>query len=165
VQLQFRWAARALTVVALGACAAARQPRVPVLGAPEDLSSLVGEWAGEYHGVRGGSILFTLAAAGDSATGDVVMVPAGAQRELMPARMAGAGTSVDPSQLPQRLTISFVRVSGDTVGGRLAPYEDPLCRCAVTTTFTGTLSGKRIKGTYQTSNGQQGNWEVEKRKP
>jgi hypothetical protein len=151
-------------VVALGACAT-QQPRVPVLGAPEALSPLVGEWSGEYHGVRGGSILFTLSAAGDSATGDVVMVPIGAQRELMPARMGGAGAGVDPSQLPQRLTISFVRVSGDTVSGRLAPYEDPLCRCPVTTTFTGTLSGNRIKGTYQSSSGQQGKWEVERRKP
>ena len=169
MQLQLRRAAAAAMVVLagvdLGACATTTPPRVPMLGIERDLSPLVGEWAGEYHGVRSGSILFTLAAAGDSARGDVVMVPTGAQRALTPARVEGSGAGVDPSQLPQPLTISFVRVSGDTVSGRLAPYEDPLCRCPVTTTFTGTLSGNRIKGTFQSSSGQQGKWEVKRTKP
>ena len=164
MQLQLRRAAAAAMVVLagvdLGACATTTPPRIPVLGIERDLSPLVGEWAGEYHGVRSGSILFTLAAAGDSARGDVVMVPTGAQRALTPARVEGSGAGVDPSQLPQPLTISFVRVNGSTVSGRLAPYEDPYCRCTITTTFEGTLYGDRIEGSYRTSSGQQGKWKV-----
>ena len=147
-------------VVTLGACASARQARVPVIGTAEDVSPLVGEWWGEYSGVRSGSIQFTLKAAGDSATGDVVMVPAGAQRALSPAHAEGIGAAADVSQLPQPLTISFVRVNGSTVSGRLAPYEDPYCRCTITTTFEGTLYGDRIEGSYRTSSGQQGKWKV-----
>src|SRR4029077_19697726 len=61
-----------LLLPALAACGASRSP-VPVVGAATDVSSLTGEWAGEYSSVesgRSGSITFTLRSAGDTAFGD-----------------------------------------------------------------------------------------------
>ena len=66
-----------LLMLALTACGAARAP-VPLVGASADVGALTGEWAGEYSSAesgRSGSISFTLRAAGDSAFGDVVMIP------------------------------------------------------------------------------------------
>src|SRR5213596_221876 len=77
-----------LLPLALSACGASRSP-VPLVGGSTDISALTGEWAGEYSSAesgRSGSISFTLRAAGDSAFGDVVMIPRAWGRALVPWR-------------------------------------------------------------------------------
>ena len=155
----------ALCAVALSACGASRSP-VPLVGTSSDVSSLAGEWAGDYSSAesgRSGSISFTLRAATDSAFGDVVMIPAGLGRPLMPWRgenMTGA------SQVPAStvLTIRFVRVEQGHVSGTLDPYADPQTGSRLITTFSGELKGNTIAGTYTTrlpsGDTQTGRWSV-----
>src|SRR5213594_3683134 len=112
-----------LLVLALTACGASRAP-VPLVGASADVGALTGEWAGEYSSVesgRSGSISFTLRAAGDSAVGDVIMIPAGWGRPLAPWRQ-DAPPSGARQPTPEVLTINFVRVQAGHVTGTLAPY-------------------------------------------
>jgi hypothetical protein len=133
------------------ACAGNPDP-VPVSGEPADLQALAGEWAGEYGSsetARSGSIVFRLEAGRDTATGDVVMIPSGARAPLHPMH----GDEIAEQNIPasQLLTIRFVQVHGGSVGGELQPYHDPVCDCAVHTTFTGRLAGDSVTGTYNTS--------------
>jgi hypothetical protein len=132
--------------------------------------ALVGEWAGEYgdDGLGpGGSIAFSLAAYGDTARGDVVMLPRGSSRPLLPAREEGEAGRADT---PDPLTISFVRVGGDHVSGSLAPYADPACGCTLYTSLVGRLAGDAISGTFSSLNAamgtmrQTGTWKVLRRR-
>jgi hypothetical protein len=161
----------ALVVTLVLTACSARQPAVPVVGTARDVQALVGEWAGEYSSTetgRSGSISFTLTAQGDTAHGDVVMVPSGWNRPLQPwydESRAGMGRP-----LPEVLTISFVRVSGDEVSGELAPYRDPECGCPLYTRFVGRLKGDVIEGTYLTRHGdlpqdQRGRWSAKRVTP
>lgn len=67
----------------------------------------------------------------------------------------------------QVLRIAFVRVAGGNVTGTLDPYTDPECQCTVQTTFTGTLRGNTIEGTFVTRGPlpreQTGRWRVTRR--
>src|SRR5438552_2534469 len=84
--LRFKTLPIVLFPLALSACAASRSP-VPLVGTSTDVGALTGEWAGEYSSSesgRSGSISFTLRAAGDSAFGDVVMIPRAWGRALVP---------------------------------------------------------------------------------
>ncbi len=100
-----------LFILTLSACGASRTP-VPLVGASTDISALTGEWAGDYSSAesgRSGSISFTLRAAGDSAFGDVVMIPKAWGRALVPwAQPNAAGGNQAPTATV--LTIRFVRV-------------------------------------------------------
>ena len=133
-----------VSLAALGACAGS-QARVPVVGAEADISQLAGQWYGEYSSSesgRSGSIVFTLSAGSDTATGDVVMTP----------RMPPQAT---PGQSP----------AGGDVSGALAPYPDPTCGCTLHTTFIGRLRADTLQGTYtslheQTREVQHGRWRV-----
>jgi hypothetical protein len=54
-----------------------------------------------------------------------------------------------------------------TVSGVLDAYRDPQCDCPVVTTFTGTLNGDTIDGTFatrgsQTAAPQIGTWRVKR---
>ena len=154
--------------LALAACATRQQP-VNVVGTSPDVTALTGEWAGEYSSAasgRSGSISFNLRNAGDSAFGDVVMVPAGLNRPLSPWRGEAAGMQTSRPE-PEVLTISFVRVQSGTVSGRLAPYAEPGTGARLLTTFEGTLSGSTIEGTYLTrlpsGETQTGRWRVQRR--
>jgi hypothetical protein len=162
---------RALVALAAAtalACATKPTP-VTVSGAANDRASLAGKWTGEYSSQvtgRSGSIVFNLSPAGDAASGDVVMVPRALGRPLTPytaGNVTAAGTQGPaPSQV---LTIKLVRVSGDTVSGVLDAYRDPECDCPVVTTFTGTLRGDAIDGTFSTRGSQTvaqqtGTWHV-----
>ncbi|HKC40795.1 MAG TPA: hypothetical protein VKC15_14735 [Gemmatimonadales bacterium] len=152
----------------LGACGASRSP-VPLVGSSNDVSALAGEWAGDYSSAesgRSGSISFTLRAATDSAFGDVVMIPAGLGRPLVPwhgENMTGAAQVPAPTVL----TIRFVRVEQGHVSGTLDPYADPQTGARLLTTFSGELKGNTISGTYTTrlSSGdtQTGRWTVQRR--
>jgi len=160
-----------LLVSALGAWACAGTPaRVPLAGSLADVRGLVGEWAGEYtsDGLgRSGSISFTLAAQGDTARGDVVMMPRGLNEPLHPARETPDGLR---GRAPEVLTISFVRVTGDHIDGSLAPYTDPECDCTLYTSFAGRLAGDAITGTFASLNAatgtmrQTGTWRVARRR-
>src|SRR5216110_34558 len=105
-----------LAVVA-AACSSARPP-VPMVGQARDVAALAGAWAGEYSSAqsgRSGSISFTLRAQGDSAFGDVVMIPTGLNRALAP--WAGQSVGSQAGTRSEVLTIRFVRVVHDTVSG------------------------------------------------
>ena len=139
------------------ACHSAPSQPVPMVGAPGDVSALVGEWDGTYDsedGTRTGSIDFHLKAGVDTATGDVLMVPRDWGRPLESYdRPAGVVPDVPPAR---SLTIRFVRVQGDTVSGRLDPYRDPVCGCRLLTVFRGVLKGNRLRGTYETLHEESG---------
>jgi len=160
----------ALTTVAL-ACASKPTP-ITVTGDSGDRASLAGKWTGEYNSPvtgRSGSIVFNLSPAGEAANGDVVMVPRGYGKALMPySASTTAGTSMqNPAGGSQVLTIKLVRVSGDTVSGVLDAYRDPQCDCPVVTTFTGRINGDTIDGTFvtrgsQTAAPQTGTWRVKR---
>jgi hypothetical protein len=152
-----------LALLAVMACQSIPET-VPLVGSPMDVSSLVGEWTGEYDGGasgRSGSIVFVLRSAADTAHGDVLMIP----------RAYGERTAADArhGQLQlhsnQVLKIAFVRVSSGDVSGTLDPYTDPECNCTVQTTFTGRLQDNTIEGTFVTRGGQlpreqTGRWRV-----
>jgi hypothetical protein len=70
-----RWT---LVAVAASLACASTPETVPLVGSRSDVSSLVGEWSGEYDGGssgRSGSIVFVLRSAADTARGDVMMIP------------------------------------------------------------------------------------------
>jgi hypothetical protein len=157
-----------LLVSTFAACAAAPSP-VPLVGPAADVSALTGEWAGDYSSAesgRSGSISFTLRSAGDSAFGDVIMIPAAWGRPLMPYRQQTAAGN----QMPETtvLTIRFVRVEQGHVSGTLDPYADPQTGARLLTTFRGQLNGNSIAGTYTTrlpsGETQIGRWSVQRRR-
>lgn len=152
----------------LAACTASQTP-VPVIGLAGDVGALAGEWVGEYSSAasgRSGSISFTLRAHGDSAFGDVVMIPTGWGRPLAPWR---GETAPAPAARPhpEVLTINFVRVERGHVNGTLAPYADPETGARLLTAFVGELRGNTIEGTYTTrlasGETQGGQWKVQRR--
>jgi len=154
------------------ACASKPTP-VTISGDPSDRASLAGKWSGEYQSAstgRTGSIVFNLSSSGDAANGDVVMIPRGYGKALMPFNQAtAAGGAMQNTNNSQVLTIKLVRVSGDTVSGVLDAYRDPQCDCPVETTFTGRLSGDTIDGTFttrgtQANAPQTGTWRVKRTK-
>ena len=157
-----------LLVLALSACGASRAP-VPLVGASSDVGALTGEWAGDYSSAqsgRSGSISFTLRAAGDSAFGDVVMIPTAWGRPLAPWREQNtAGGNQAPASTV--LSIRFVRVEHGHVSGTLDPYADPQTGARLLTTFSGELNGTTITGTYTTrlpsGDTQTGRWTVQRR--
>lgn len=157
-------------LVSVVGCTGSPEP-VPVVAEPMDLATLQGEWRGEYRAPtvrRSGSILFRLEAGSDTAFGDVVMIPADADRPLGPPDLE-VGPEGDPSRA-QVLRIAFVRVESGTVSGTLEPYRDPECGCAVSTTFTGRLEGDEITGTFVAVRGAgggrfSGSWRVRRVSP
>ena len=79
----------------------------------------------------------------------------------------GRSGSIQNTNNSQVLTIRLVKVSGNTVSGVLDAYRDPQCDCAVETTFTGTLNGNTINGTFSTRGTQAnapqtGTWRVKR---
>ena len=153
---------------ALSACGASHTP-VPLVGPSSDVTALTGEWTGEYssgESGRSGSITFTLRPAGDTAFGDVVMIPTGLGRPVKPYSEEPVAGSNTPSPTTV-LTIRFVRVEQGRVSGTLDPYADPQTGERLFTTFTGELKGNTIEGMYttrlQTGTTQTGRWSVQKR--
>ena len=134
-----------------------------------ETSARAGEWSGEYssgESGRSGSITFTLRSAGDSAFGDVVMIPSGLGRPVKPYN---EGQIAEPSSASPTtvLTIRFVRVEQGRVSGTLDPYADPQTGERLFTTFVGDLKGNAIEGTYttrlQSGVTQTGRWSVLRR--
>lgn len=159
-----------LFAMGLGACASSQAP-VPVVGAAGDVAALVGQWDGSYDSPvtgRSGSISFTLAAHGDSAFGNVVMIPVAWSRPLQPwTAPSSQGAALTP---PPVLRINFVRVRGDRVSGALAPYADPATGARLFTSFDGRIRGDTIEGTFVTqpdpsARTETGRWKVARRRP
>lgn len=157
---------------AVMACATKPTP-VTLSGEAGDRASLAGKWTGEYSSPatgRSGSIVFNLSPSGDAASGDVVMVPRGLDRPLTPYTAGNtAAPGVQAPSASQVLSIKLVRVSGDTVSGVLDAYRDPECDCPVVTTFTGTVTGDTIEGTFTTRGAQAaapqtGTWRVTRKR-
>lgn len=137
---------------------------VPVQAEPGALAALAGNWSGSYTGEqtgRSGSITFRITEKGDSAFGDVVMVP---QNGVLPHPVDSPAQHLRHASGPQMLSIAFVALADDRVRGTLEPYVAPDCQCRVTTSFTGTVSGDEIGGTFttRTADGveQTGHWRV-----
>jgi hypothetical protein len=144
---------------------------VPLIGAARDVATLSGQWDGAYSSAatgRSGSISFTLTASGDSAFGDVVMIPRGFGHPLQAWNNAAAPAAT-PTPRSATLTINFVRVAQGRVTGTLAPYADPESGGQLFTTFEGRVEGDTIRGSYSTrsaggSDAQRGEWTVTRRK-
>ena len=162
----------ATVILFLMSCASSEPGSVPVIGAPEDLVTLTGEWAGTYESGmtgRSGSITFHLTGNPEGAHGDVLMVP---KHELVYDRErhqqgmissgGGGGVSV--------LSIEFVRISAGEISGKIAPYADPeVPGATLETHFTGRVDGEWIEGTFVTYSDhgvspRRGTWRVH-RKP
>ena len=167
-----RVAIAALALLAIGWQAGCRttSPPVPVLAESAQLAALVGEWVGEYSSAesgRSGSIVFTLRAGADSATGDVVMTPRGSGEPLSSNAPPGVAAS---RPTPQPLKIRFVRLESGTVSGTLEPYRDPETGALISTVFVGALDGDEIRGTFTSSGGElprplHGEWHATRRAP
>jgi hypothetical protein len=156
----------AVAALMLAAGCTTMPPPVPVVGAPADVAALAGTWSGDYWSPmtgRSGSITFTLAAAADTAIGEVLMLPSRFPRGTSPPEHASSAPA------PRTLSIAFVRAAHDSVFGYLDPYEDPECDCLLVTKFAGRLQADRIDGRYLTRNTRtsevsSGEWSV-RRKP
>jgi hypothetical protein len=159
----------AVALVAGGWAAGCATPRagVPLYGDP---SELAGEWSGQYHSDesgRSGPIVFRLTAGQDTARGDVVMLVPRSAGEGLGIYPAGASASWPTSPAPDArvLTIRFVQVEAGRIRGRLDPYRDPSCGCAVETVFEGVQQGDVITGTFvarhlERAHTQHGRWHV-----
>jgi len=148
--MQKRFVGLFLSVAASGlAACGGMATQVEVKGGNEDVISLAGNWEGQYEGTesgRSGGIKFSLELGRHTADGEV---------------MLGAGAPP--------LKISFVRVEGGQVSGKMEPYMDPNCSCTVQTEFLGLVHGDVADGTFttravQTGSEQHGNWTVQRRK-
>ena len=156
----------------LTTCTPTPPPPVPLAGTARDVAALAGRWEGSYSSAatgRSGSISFTLSATGDSAFGDVIMIPRGLGRPLQALDRQGPTGAAGTQPQSAVLTISFVRVAGGRVTGRLAPYADPETGTQLSTTFEGRLDGDTIEGSYttrgsDTGDSQTGQWKVTRRK-
>ena len=154
------------------ACATPPQTPVPLGGTPRDVIALAGRWEGAYSSAatgRSGSISFTLAARGDSAFGDVIMIPRGFGQPLQAWDHGAAPAGATPPRSAV-LTISFVRVAQGRVTGTLAPYADPETGAQLSTTFEGRRRGDAIESTFTTRSAgatetQTGQWKVTRRAP
>lgn len=164
---------RTVTLVAslaflLISCASSEPGPVQVIGVPEDLVALTGEWAGTYESVvtnRSGNITFHLTENPEGAHGDVLMVP---RQELVynndprPPHSMISSASV--------LSIEFVRIAGGEISGKIAAYPDPdVPEATLETHFTGRVDGEWIEGTFVTYSDhgvspRRGTWRVH-RKP
>jgi len=154
----------ALLGLGLGVACSGPSTPIPVEG---DIEVLVGQWTGEYASAetgRVGSIVFTLRAGTDTATGDILMVPTNAGPPEPP-------DSRDPNyRSPRLLRVSFVRCEGREVTGWIDPYPDPDTGETVRTTFDGEIRNGTISGiftSYTEHSGRRtsGTWKVSRKTP
>jgi hypothetical protein len=159
-----------VSAVAILCVLACRYQPSPVLlrGSPPEIAALAGDWSGEYSGTqsgRSGSITLRIAAGSDTAFGDVTMLGDAGQRFVAadaPRDHLAHARSADV------LRVTFVRVADGRVSGALEPYTAPDCQCVVTTTFSGTVQGDVVEGTFVTRAAQgleqTGRWRVTRRR-
>jgi len=142
-----RMIALGAVVTILSSCASASR-QIPVLGDPDKVAVLVGEWRGEYTSPmtgRKGTIYFALQEGSDAAEGDVVMLP---DRSTV-VNWEDRVTIASARHLAEVLNIRFVGTESGLVTGRLEPYVDPDCGNVHTTTFYGEIKdGRVINGSF-----------------
>jgi len=150
-------------------CASSQPGPVAVIGVPEYLATLTGEWIGTYESGatgRSGSIVFHLTENPEGAHGDVLMVPRQTFLYDRDVRQQGMTSSSGASVL----SIEFVRFSAGTISGKIVPYPDPeVPDATLETHFTGRVDGEWIEGTFVTYSDhgvspRRGTWRVH-RKP
>jgi hypothetical protein len=157
---------RSVSILALSLLAACsfRSTPVRLQGDAVSIAWLGGAWNGEYWGAtsgRRGNLAFYLPSGTDSLAGDVMMQDA-AGMQLQPA---------DPPVVhrmhvhsPQLLRVDLVVAYRDSIRGVLEPYIAPDCRCTVSTTFTGQVTGNEIEGIFETRSSSAllavGRWRV-----
>ena len=156
------------TLLAVASSCTSQQQALPgfeVTARNFDVGPLVGEWKGEFFNVdqrRQGTIAFTLASREEKAVGEIVLMPTNAAGDTASTR----SQSSDASGAKQVLQISFIRIEGNNVVGRIDPYVNQSCNCRVTSTFRGLLQGNVIEGTYIVVGAEDptvrlgGNWKV-----
>ena len=165
-----RWAFVVGVAGGVGGCGVTHPP-VAVLGATADL---VGVWEGTYESRdtgRWGDLYLAVSAEGDSAVGEVVMVPRGEDVAVQWEEGAWRWRGVRRDEV---LTIRFVRAGGGLLGdpvevtGELDPYRDPDCGCVLRTTFRGEVEGDVVTGTFATEaedpfHDAEGTWSARRR--
>ena len=158
-------AACALTLAAGCTTHQTGQPGFEVTSRNFDVSPLVGQWKGDFHNVelgRQGTIAFTLSSREEKAVGEIVLMPTNAAGDTATT----SSQRGDARGARQVLQISFIRLEGDAVVGRIEPYVNQSCNCRVTSTFRGALQGNVIEGTYIVLGADDpsvrfnGNWKV-----
>lgn len=125
-------------------------PMVAVEVEPDALSAMAGHWEGSYESEqngREGRVEFRLTARGDTAQGEVLMLPA-LVNEPYQGSARGEPTEGRPARIPVSLAIRFVRIEQGQVLGTLDPYIDPDCGCQVTTNFIGSIDGDDVRGIF-----------------
>ena len=147
--------------LAVATACAWKQPPVVTVGSFTDVSTLAGEWSGEYRSneaQHSGTIWFRLDAGRDTALGDVLMRPR--ESVALPAPSAPGVWQA----APRVSTIKFVRVQWPHLTGAIEPYTSPDCDCLLVTVFRGEVKGDRIEGDFSiihTAHGtlpQSGTW-------
>jgi hypothetical protein len=142
--------AAALAPLVSAGCGFAMRP-VAFDASPADWEKLAGEWRGKYTMAghdRHGLIAFRLKAGVREAAGDVLMIPdrfAWPYNGMPPADTPPGLRSQSESQL---LSIRFVSVERGMVGGTMAPYWDPDRDCRAFASFTGSVDGDVIAGSF-----------------
>ena len=149
-------------------CASSEPKPVRVIGVPEDLIPLTGEWIGTYESgatSRSGSITFHLTENPEGAHGDVLMVP---KQELIRNEVERRPPHSMIS-IASVLSIEFVRIAGGEISGGIAPYPDPEApEATLETHFTGRVDGEWIEGTFVTYSDhgvspRRGTWRVHRK--
>src|SRR3989442_9334411 len=99
----------------LTTCTPTPPPPVPLAGTARDVAALAGRWEGSYSSAatgRSGSISFTLSATGDSAFGDVIMIPRGLARPLQALDRQRPTRAAETQPQIAELTISLLPSAG-----------------------------------------------------
>ena len=149
---------RALALVlalVVGPLAAAQTSApAPVEGEAADLARFAGEWVGGYTCAetgRHGTIVFRLVAGDDSVRAAVLMIPRATEDDLV------------PEAIP--LAVHRVEVTGRSLRGVLARYDDPEWEIPLETSFGGVLERNghiegyfRADGTQIDTVPQVGRW-------
>ncbi len=156
----------ATALLLLVSCGSSDPAPVQVIGAPEELAPLTGEWFGTYDSRatgRSGSVTFHLTEDPKGAHGDVLLVP---RRDV-------AHSPNDRHSQPfggaTVLSIEFVRVASGEITGKIASYPDPeVFTATLETHFAGHVNGDRIEGTFVTYSDHgvsplRGTWHVRRK--
>lgn len=126
-------------VLALAAPAALAQTSAPIDGESADLAAFAGEWVGGYtcsETGRHGTIVFRLVAGADSVRAVVLMTPRATEDDLVPEAVP--------------LAVHRVEVTGRTLHGVLARYDDPEWEIPLETHFRATLGDDgQIEGSFR----------------
>ena len=126
----------------------------PVEGEAADLARFAGEWVGGYTCAetgRHGTIVFRLVAGDDSVRAVVLMIPRATEDDLVPEAVP--------------LAVHRVEVTGRSLRGVLARYDDPEWEIPLETSFGGVLEHNghiegyfRADGTQIDTVPQVGRW-------